>query len=92
MFTVGSTTLFTPVNNLQPLLMFFLGLLVNYAKPAAKLNELFFLRPARLAALIAKVVSFLNAINNLKQIERSKLRHIIVKEGFSESIVPQILR
>lgn len=71
----------------------FLGLLVNYAKPAAKLNELFFLSPPKLAALIAKVVDFVeNTANSKELITRGKLSDLIVSEGFSISHVSQILR
>lgn len=68
------------------------GLLVNYAKPAAKLNELFFLSPPRLAALIAKVITFVDPVNQSELIERDSLHNIVIKEGFSDAIVPQILR
>ena len=66
---------------------------MNYAKPAAKLNELFFLSPPKLAALIAKVVTFVvNVANPMELITQEKLRELIVAEGFSNTHVPQILR
>ena len=73
--------------------LLFLGLLVNYAKPAAKLNELFFLSPPKLATLIAKVVTFVvNIANPMELITQDKLRELIVGEGFSNTHVPQLLR
>jgi hypothetical protein len=66
---------------------------VNYAKPAAKLNELFFLSPPKLAALIAKIVTFVvNVANQMELITYDKLCDLIVGEGFSKLHVPQILR
>ena len=66
---------------------------MNYAKPAAKLNELFFLRPPKLAALIAKVVAFVvNVANPMELITHEKLCGLIVGEGFLNTHVPQILR
>ena len=70
-----------------------LGLLVNYAKPGAKLDELFFLSPPKLATLVAKIVTcVVNVANPMELITDNKLCDLIVSEGFSEQHVPQILR
>lgn len=66
---------------------------MNYANPAAKLNELFFLFPSKLASLIGKIVAFVvNVANPMELITQDKLRELIVSEGFLNLHVPGLLR
>ena len=66
---------------------------MNYATPGAKLNELFFLSPAKLAALIAKLVTFVvNVAKPMELVTQEKLLELVVAEGFSQANFPQILR